>query len=264
MFFYLSKLVTALILPSSVMTMLLVAGTVMLLRNRAPAIGRRLLVTGLAMLLMCGYSPLGNLLILPLEQRFQRPELPADVAGVLILGGFESGIIANRRGELSLNEAAERLTEGILVALARPGTKVVFTGGDATVFGPKEAGAAGLVGQYLAAIGIPRERIVLEDQSRTTYENALFLHGMLKPRRGQRWVLVTSAFHMPRSVATFRHVGFDVVPWPADYRTRGWIDATVFFANVPGGLERVDLAFKEWIGLLAYRTSGRSAELWPR
>ena len=262
MFFYLSKIVAFFIWPSSVVTMLLVAGIGSLVLGRALKWGRRAGLAGVALLLACGFGPVGNWLMLPLEERFARGALPDDVAGILILGGFEIGSIGNARGELALNEAAERLTEGILVALKRPGAKVAFSGDDGTLF--RTAGsAANTVRQYLEAVGIARQRIVLESRSRTTYENALYLKEMLKPEPGQRFVLVTSAFHMPRSVGTFRKLGFDVIPWPTDYRTRGMISAFLGFPTLPQGLEAVDVAFKEWIGLLGYWGSGRLSALWP-
>lgn len=262
MFFYLSKIVAFFIWPSTVITVLLLVGVALMIAGRAVKWGRRFSVTGLVLLLACGFGPVGNWLVLPLEERFARGALPADVDGVLILGGFELASIGNARGELALNEAAERLTEGILVALKRPGAKVIFTGDDGTLL-RYSGGAANTVGQYLEAVGIAPARIVLENKSRTTYENALFLKEMLKPRAGQRFVLVTSAFHMPRSVGTFRKLGFDVIPWPTDYRTRGTISAFLGFPNLPQGLEAVDIAFKEWIGLAGYWGSGRLSALWP-
>lgn len=263
MFFYASKIIGALIFPSSLIALSLIAGMVLTLTGWAPRWGRRLLLAGVVLLIVCGLSPLGNWMVLPLEQRFARGELPEKVAGIVLLGGFESPGISRDRGELALNEAAERLTEGILVALKRPQARVIFTGGDGSLI-REQRSAAGPIATYLETIGIARERIVLEDQSRTTHENAAFLAGMLAPKPGERYVLVTSAFHMPRSVATFRRNGFDVVAWPVDYRTRGAGDVWEGFSSIPGGLERVDLAFKEWIGLVAYRLTGRSAELWPR
>ena len=262
MFFYASKLISGLIWPSSVITLLLVAGSILLLLGRWPLWSRRLLLTGVALLIACGLSPLGNWLVLPLEQRFQRGELPGRIAGVIILGGFETAKISMARNQLSLNESAERLTEGVLVALSRPEAKVVFTGGDGSMFRTMGS-AAGPVGAYFQAIGISPGRIVLEDRSRTTHENALFLLPLLEPRPGDRYVLVTSAYHMPRSVGTFRHAGFDVVPWPVDYRTRGSRDRWTYFVNIQSGLERVDFSFKEWLGLVAYWFTGRTAELWP-
>lgn len=262
MFFYASKIIGALVWPSSVVTLLLIGGTMLLLAGRALRWARITLMLGTSLLLLCGLSPLGNWLMLPLEQRFARAPLPGEIAGIIMLGGFEAGGISRDRGQLSLNEGAERLTEAILLARQRPSAKVIFTGGDGSLVGERVS-AAGPVAAYLEAVGIARERLVLEGASRTTHENAAFLAAMIRPRPADRYVLVTSAFHMPRAVGTFRRNGFDVIPWPADYRTSGVGAAFELFTSVPAGLERVDLAFKEWLGLLAYRLSGRTEALWP-
>jgi len=263
MFFYASKVIGGLVWPSTIVTLLLVAGATLLALGRAPRWSRRLLLAGVALLVTCGFSPLGNWLVLPLEERFPKGELPAPIAGVIILGGFELPSISHARDQLALNESAERLTEGIRLALIQPDARVVFSGGEGALF-PTGRSAAAYVGRHLEALGISPSRIVLEEKSRTTHENAEFLWQILKPATGDRFVLVTSAYHMPRAVGAFRKVGFDVVAWPVDYRTRGPQDVWRTFATLPAGLERVDFAAKEWLGLVAYRISGRSAELWPR
>lgn len=262
MFFYASKIIGALVWPSSVITLLLLSGVVLIFLGRGLRSAKRLLTAGVVLLIVCGLSPLGNWLVLPLEQRFARGPLPAEIAGIILLGGFEMTGISLARGELSLNEGAERLTEGILLALQRPKARVIFTGGDVSLIGVRQS-PGGPIASYMQAVGIAPERIMLEEYARTTHENAAFLARMLQPKPGERYVLVTSAFHMPRSVGTFRRNGFDVIPWPVDYRTRGRRDIWEVFSSVPPGLERVDLAFKEWLGLLAYRLSGRTGELWP-
>ena len=109
----------------------------------------------------------------------------------------------------------------------------------------------------------PKERITLEDKSRDTLENARFTRELVQPRPGERWLLVTSAHHMPRSVGLFRSEGFSVEAYPVDYRTRGAIDLLRFFSTVGDGLRRTDTATREWVGLLVYRLTGRTAELFP-
>jgi uncharacterized SAM-binding protein YcdF (DUF218 family) len=262
MFFYASKILGALLWPSSIVMLVLVAGAALLLVERGRAWGRKLTLAGVALLLVLGFSPIGNWLVLPLEQRFARPALPSELAGIIMLGGFEIAGISRDRRQLSLNEGAERLTETLLAARERPATKVVFTGGDGSLIG-SGGSAVEPIAAFLEALGIARERIVLEGTSRTTHENAHELARLLRPQTGQRWLLVTSAFHMPRSVGTFRQAGFDVVAWPADYRTRGPGAAAEGFVVFHQGLERVDLAVKEWLGLVAYRLSGRTDALWP-
>jgi uncharacterized SAM-binding protein YcdF (DUF218 family) len=262
MFFYGSKILTTLIWPTSVITLLLVAGALLLAFQSRQRLGKRLVWAGVTLLIVCGLSPLGNIMVLPLEQRFSRPDLPTNVAGIIMLGGFESPGISNARAQLSLNESAERLTEAIGLAHKLPKAGVIFTGGVASLV-RSEGGAANSICAYLVTVGITRERIMLEGTSRNTHENAKHLARMLMPKPGQTYLLVTSAYHMPRAVGTFRQQGFEVVPWPVDYRTTGPADATSWFGSIAAGLERVDLAFKEWIGLLAYWATGRSAALWP-
>jgi uncharacterized SAM-binding protein YcdF (DUF218 family) len=103
----------------------------------------------------------------------------------------------------------------------------------------------------------------MERNSRNTYENAVFTKALAAPKPGERWLLVTSAYHMPRSVGLFRKAGFAVEPYPVDWRVgRG---ADIFaFTNIAGdGLGRTDTAMREWIGLVAYRLTGKTSELLP-
>ncbi|MBV8839099.1 MAG: YdcF family protein, partial [Alphaproteobacteria bacterium] len=91
----------------------------------------------------------------------------------------------------------------------------------------------------------------------------LFTRDILKPKPTERWLLVTSAHHMPRAMGVFRAVGFPVEAFPVDYRTRGAIDIARPFSTLGDGLRRTDTAAREWVGLLAYRLSGRTTELFP-
>lgn len=262
MFFYASKIAWILVQPSFVTGLVLIAGGVMVLARWREALGRKLLAAGLVLLAVLGLSPVSIWLLLPLEQRFARVALPEQVAGIIVLGGFEDIDISLARKTLAINDNAERLTEGLVLARRRPQAKLIFTGGEASLI-PSDDSAADAVGDFYREAGIEPARIVLEARSRTTYENAVFLHEMLKPKPGDRYVLVTSAFHMPRSVGTFRRQGFEVVPWPVDYRTVGLSSAFQISTRFHNGLSRLDFVFKEWVGLVAYRLSGRSDALWP-
>jgi uncharacterized SAM-binding protein YcdF (DUF218 family) len=116
-------------------------------------------------------------------------------------------------------------------------------------------------------MGVPEARLILEAGARDTYENAVYLKADLDKLGllglGKRWVLITSAYHMPRAMASFRQAGFEVEAWPVDYRTRGRADLTRPFDKVSEGLRRVDVATREWVGLLAYWLAGRSSTLFP-
>ncbi|MBY0561740.1 YdcF family protein [Hyphomicrobium sp.] len=263
MFFIASKVVFFCIQPSTLAVLALAAGF-LCVQFRRRKLGAFFLSAGFGIIVLFGFLPGGNILILPLEQRFATrvPDVPQEkISGIVLLGGFEDGAITDSRGGLALNESAERLTETVRLARALPDAKVIFTGGSGSLFGGEGMGSE--IRKYFVDSGIEPSRIVIENLSRNTYENAMFTKPLVNPSPQDKWLLVTSAYHMPRSVGVFRKAGFDVVPYPVDFRTRGRRDAVRPLDSVSAGLARTDLAAKEWIGLLAYWASGRSASLFP-
>lgn len=265
MFFAASKLLAVFLMPTSLALIAVAAGLVLMSRGRSPRLARRLAWGGLGFVVLAGFSPLGNALLLPLEQRFPNAAESAagpPVSGIILLGGFEDGWVSSGRGQLTVNESAERLIEGIRLAKRHPEAKVVFTGGVGLLWQP---GAAALdpVRQTLINSGIAEERLVLEGASRNTAENASLTAGLLAPRSGERWLLVTSAYHMPRAMGLFRKAGFPVEAYPVDYRLRDQGDLLRLFDRIPAGLQRTDLAAGEWLGLLAYWLTGRIDRLFP-
>ena len=212
---------------------------------------------------IAGWSPLGNVLILPLEQRFP-PWNPSRGApdGIVVLGGALSPDVSQARGVVALDEAAERITAVAELAHRYPNARIIFSGGSASLL-VDEPPEAPFAVQEFEALGVPHERITAEEQSRNTIENAVFSRLLANPQPGERWLLVTSAYHMPRAMAVFRAAGFAVEAYPVDWRTRGPIDATRPFRSLGDGLRRTDTAVREWIGLLAYRLTGKTRELFP-
>ncbi len=265
MSFYFTALVGAIIKPSALLMLALILGLALMIRQPGARGPRRLAVAAVSLMLICGFLPVGNALILPLENRFAPPSantMPSNVTGIILLGGFEDGWVTAGRDGLALNEAAERLTEGVRWAKRFPAAKVVFTGGVAE-FIASHNGAAGPIGAYLADMGLVSDRIVLEPAARNTYENAVMTRDLVKPKPSDTWLLITSAYHMPRSIGTFRMVGFDVTAVPVDYRTRGVADLWRPFKRYPAGLSRIDVAVREWLGLFGYWISGRTPSLVP-
>jgi uncharacterized SAM-binding protein YcdF (DUF218 family) len=262
MFFYLSKTLGFFAIPSNFILVMIGAG-LLLMATRFARCGRRLAVVGAVLLALAGLSPLGNALILPLEQRFPVPSADAPApTGIVVLGGAIGPALSRARGEASLNESAERVT--VVAALARryPQARILFSGGNASLLdeGPGEAVYAV---PLFESFGIDRSRIVIEDKSLNTAENAAFSKTIADPKPGERWLLVTSAHHMPRSVGCFRRAGFDVVAYPVDFRTRSEADLTRGFPNVAWGLARTDVAIREWVGLAIYWLTGKTSELYP-
>ena len=262
MFFELSKVLGFFTVPSNLLFLIAAAGFILMFTRFARS-GRRLAVIGLVLLALAGFSPFGNALILPLEQRFPAWDASRGAPdGIIVLGGAIGPAMSDARGEPSLNEAAERIT--VVAALARryPKARVVFSGGDGTLMGNSTSEAKYALPLF-ESFGIERQRIELEAASRNTAENATLSKALANPKPGERWILVTSAHHMPRSVGCFRRAGFAVEAYPVDWRTRGPVDLLTPFGGLAAGLARTDVATREWAGLLAYWVTGRTSELLP-
>ncbi len=258
MFFYASKIIWFFLQPSSFLILLFALGFWIYWRG-SPRLGIRILLITAMIYAVAGLSPLGNAMMLGLEQQFSRPSMEElnDVAGIVVLGGVVDTLVTSTRDEIALNEGAERLTETAALAFRFPNARIVISGGDGALL-YRSMGEAGVAKRFFTRIGIDPGRILLEETSRTTSENAAFTKALVAPRPGERWLLVTSAFHMPRAIGSFRAAGFDLMPWPVDFRTRGPVDLLRFPPRPSEAWRRVDLASKEWIGLLIYQLLGRT------
>ncbi len=265
MMFVASKILWAVLQPSSLLALAMAFGILRALVGRTPRPGIRMAAIALTLLCGLGVSPAATWLIVPLEDRFPAvavPEGSRDYAGIIVLGGGEDGRVSTARGQLHLNEAGERITQAVILARSLPSTRLIFTGGVGSIVSNRPS-AASPVGTYWQSIGIAAERIALEDRSRNTHENAVLTRDMVMPKAGERWLLVTSAAHMPRAMGVFRQAGFDVTAYPVDFRTAGADDLFQPFDSLPAGLKRLDDAAKEWLGLVAYWLLGRSSALFP-
>src|SRR5476651_1743319 len=203
MFFPFSKILGFFALPSNLLVTLGLLGALMLATRFARA-GRRLVVFSVLSIAIVGLSPLGNILILPLEHRFPPWNEARGVPdGIVVLGGAISPELSLMRGEVSLNESAERVT--IVAALARryPQARIVYSGGNGGLL-IRDGNEAEFALKLLQSFGIDSARLIAEDRSRNTVENAVFSKQLAAPKPGERWLLVTSAYHMPRSIAVFR------------------------------------------------------------
>jgi uncharacterized SAM-binding protein YcdF (DUF218 family) len=263
MFFVLSKILGFFAIPSNLLMMLALLGAA-LVRTRFARAGWRLLVGGLVALAVIGLSPLGNALILPLEQRFPPWEDKSNTPpeGVVVLGGAITPEVSAARNAVTLNEAAERVTVIAELAQRYPTARIIYSGGTGNLLqrGGTEAEVAV---RLFETFGIPPERVMAEVRSRNTVENAIFSRDLAMPKPGEHWLLVTSAYHMPRAVGVFRKAGFPVEAYPVDWRTRGPQDALLPFPTLGDGIRRTDTAVREWVGLAVYWLTGLSSELFP-
>ena len=212
----------------------------------------------LAALLAVGIFPIGEILLRPLEVEFPPRADSAHIDGIVVLGGVEDQRATAAWSEPQLNEAAERLTAAAALAIAHPEARLVFSGGSGrlrnTVLGQPDIPSVAV--DFFVSLGIDPGRITWEDQSRNTTENARFSYEVVAPASGETWVLVTSAFHMGRALASFESAGWDdIIPHPVDYRTGSFSDGIGW--NLSANLEVLNIAIKEWVGRFVYRLTGR-------
>ena len=263
MFYYVSKVAWFFATPSNLLVSLTLLGFGLsfLRRTRRFGIGFALVMTIATGAL--GLLPISTYLIVPLEDRFppfNDDGMPVD--GIVLLGGAVEASDSVSRGQMIVNEAAERVLDTIQLAHRYPQARVLVSGGGGTVFGDG-VGEAPIIAEYLKSIGIDPARIIVEDRSRTTSENAIYSRELVKPGEDERWLLVTSAWHMPRAIGAFEKAAFAVTAYPVDFRTGGGSGKDRPFAFVSDGLRRLDIGAKEWAGLIGYYLTGRTNVLFP-
>lgn len=262
MFFVLSKVLGFFAVPSNFLVLLALAGVGFLIVGWRRS-GVWLTACSIVLIALLGLSPLSTMLLLPLTERFPAWDARRGTPdGIIILGGAIDADTSRARDTIELDSAGERVVAMLLLARRFPDTRIVFSGGSGNLIGEAEPEAP-YAKKLLEGVGLTGDRFIFEDASRTTWENAIYTRDLVKPKPGERWLLVTSASHMPRSIGTFRKAGFDVEAFPVDWQTNGWGDAFQFFRRLSMGLARADTAMREWSGLVVYWLSGRTTELFP-
>ncbi len=259
--FLVGKLGWAVLQPGNLLLLVLTAGSLLLLFSR----GRRgPALIGVAALgfFVLAVAPLGPALLLELEQRFPRPAaLPGKIDGIVVLGGAVDPRLSQSYGETVFNASVARVLAAVALARHHPQAKLVLSGGEGAVFPTGYPEARATLG-FILDEGIARDRVILEEHSRNTHENALFTKALVRPGPGETWVLITSAFHMPRAIASFRAVGWPVIPYPVDFKVDPKTGLHPTF-DLLDGLGTATIAGKEWLGLIEYRLLGWTRTLFP-
>ena len=261
LFFYLSKIVWALLSPANLLFVMVLAGTVLLFLNRI-RLARLLLGTGVALLTLIAFLPIGNWLGTPLETRFAtNPELPADIDGIIVLGGAVDPLRSYIWDQTEIGAAGERYLQFAILAQKYPRAQLLFTGGSGALL-DQEYREADIALYLLESLGIDRRRLELERDSRNTWENAVNSKALVKPQPGENWILVTSAAHMPRSVGVFCAQDWPVIPFPVDHETAPGSQMRISL-DIAGNLSGLNTRFREWVGLVVYRITGKTSALFP-
>lgn len=204
--------------------------------------------------------PPGDWPLAVLEDRFPEPvALPAQVDGIIVLGGAINLAASAEHGVPSLKAGADRMTTFLALAQHFPEAKLVFTGGVAE--GDDDIRESDVARDLFGALGLDPDRVIFEGNSRNTRENALFSKRLAQPKEGEAWLLVTSAADIPRAVGCFRHVSWSVTPWPAGYQIlRG---RRPYIPRLSDGLAHMDWAMHEWLGLIYYKLRGWTDAWFP-
>lgn len=242
----------ALVYPLTQVLLLAVIGLLLLWRKHART-GATLLTLATIWLYLCSTSMVAGLLMASLERhavpRAMSVLEPAEL--IVLLGGAMRGD-AHMGSLPDMNQQADRLVQAAALYKAGKAPLLLLSGGAH----PENRPEAEQMRDILRVMGVPPGALLLETQSRTTYDNARFSAAMLRQRGVQRVILVTSAFHMRRAVAVFDAQGIEVIPVPTDFQRLVSVSSGLGLAPSVTNLNRTTLALHELVGYQVYRLRG--------
>jgi len=257
MFFIVSKLLGIFAQPLNTMALLLAIAASLFHLGKS-RFAKYIIVFVAVSFVICGYTQFGDFALSVLEGQYKQPVLTRienQPLGIIVMGGTTSRDKQLKKNWYHLNSSAERITEAIILAKQHPSALLVFTGGSGHLLGRKgeEALAFRTLFEQMDPV---KNEVLLETEAKNTWQNAVNTIAMIKERKIVNWLLVTSAFHMPRSVGSFKKAGLEVIAWPTDYRAEilefPWITA-----NSTEQFSKMNVLIHELIGILAYRLFGR-------
>ena len=254
-FFWVSKLARLVVAPDSFLLLALALGVILLWLGKVKWSKIILTIVALLMLFIALF-PVGEWLLYPLESKYpSRPELPQQVDGIIVLGGAEDTKVSKSWGSVEIGSAVERDTTFIELARKYPEAKLVFTGGASSMVDQSTKGAD-IAKEFFIQQGLDTERIMFERDSRNTYENVIFTRELVQPQPDEKWVLITTAWHMPRSRGIFCKNQWDITPYPVDHYS---LKDNLFRIdlNFSAHLSKLTVGVKEWLGILAYSLTGK-------
>ena len=245
--FLFKKIVGTLLFPVSLCLEIMLLGLFFLWFTRRQRAGKILVTLAVGLLVLLSYGPFSALLLRPLEYAYPSQPGIEEIRGarwIVVLGG---GHVSDPKVPITsqLEESAMiRLVEGIRLQRMNPEAKLLLSGGRG--FDP--VADAEIMARVALSIGVDRQDIVLETASRDTEDEAKMIRGMVG---NDTFLLVTSASHMPRSMALFKKLGLNSIPAPTGHTVKERqeeANPTRFFPSVDG-LRKAETAFYEYLGL---------------
>ncbi|WOD38782.1 YdcF family protein [Nodosilinea sp. E11] len=262
MFLFLSKLLPLLIYPLGLACGLLVVALVCV--KRRPQWATAAIALALALLLVSSNRWVATGMMRSLEWRYpDTVDLPTAEA-IVVLGGAIHPQLSPRPW-IEVAEEGDRVLHGARLYLAGRAPLLVFSGGRITWGQHQRRSEAADMAELAEALGVPASAILIEPDSLNTFENALNTKALLANLGIERILLVTSAMHMPRSLAIFKKQGFDVTPAPADFHVvqdpldvemRTWQGRTLSLVPQTENLHYLTRALKEYLGIGIYWLKG--------
>jgi len=262
MFIFLSKLLPLFVYPLGLAFLLLLLAV---LSSANRKLSMAYIILALAILWLSSTTGVSNLMARSLEWRYKPPEeIPTGEAIVLLGGGTEPAIYP--RPGVEINGAGDRVLYAAQLYKDGKAPIILLSGGEITWLNDGSATPAEDMAKILSSIGVPSEAMIIEDRSRNTYENALYAKELLGEKGINKILLVTSAMHMPRSVALFEAQDFEVTPLPVDYsvvenqsaESQDSIFITKILNIIPNAsnLALTTNALKEYLGTFIYQLQG--------
>ncbi len=264
MLYLIAKIVKTLFAPANLFCLLLALGAIGAVSHnpRWQIIGRRLCLWLSLILLFVGVFPVGYWALSPLENRYPSAR-PERVDGIILLGGDECPYITESRRQATVHMSARRYITFAGLAREYPKAKLAFIGGNPEIVSRSKMSNVEVAKPLLKAMGIDADKVIFEDKSQNTYENATLGKEAVKPAKNENWLLVTSAAHMPRALMTFKKAGWNVYAAPTDYFTPKTAPFMLGF-NVFRRMNELTMAFYEYEGLLVYWAMGRIDYPWKK
>ena len=262
-----SRTIWILIQPGNFFFLMLLLGLFLNIYNQKKniflKIGRYLVITSITIMSLVGFTNLSSWILWPLESRMDAFRNKTDLSsysGIIILSGSEDPLLTNATNQATFGDSSERLIQTAALARKYTTLPIIHSGGVRPV--PSGFSENDVARIFFKEAGINLSRVRFETDSYNTHSNAIGSKALIKVGECNKWLLVTSAFHMPRSVGTFQQAGINIQPYPVDYRTSLKYDG-FFRLSFSENFQRFDLAIHEYIGLLAYYITGRSNKIFP-
>ncbi|PPR78266.1 MAG: hypothetical protein CFH01_01101 [Alphaproteobacteria bacterium MarineAlpha2_Bin1] len=254
----LTKILWTLFQPVNIIIYLIILG-IILNFLKYKRIGIKVISSGVILFLICGLFPIGKFLSIPLENRFDN-KISVKPYGIIVLGGSEKVLTSLSRNQISLNSSSERLIYFYILSKKYPESKLVFSGGGKFF---NDINESDIARNLFEKLNMDIKKIVFENKSRNTYENAKYSYDLVKPDYDQQWVLITSALTMPRAIGTFRKIGWNVIPYSVDYSFNKKMNFFKLNKNFLSGLRSLNIVTYEWIGLIFYKMLNRIDNILP-